>query len=311
MRNGRAIELLVAVTIGGMAATGAMAQVTMYSMQYVVEASQTRAGLPPATSRHTFASNVYAQSGIDFFECLLTPPFPAQQVAFEYDNFSGFRHQSVSYATQGSLLAAWPRGIYRFDLFGGFSSAQTLNLSRVAEWWPAVQPTISVATFNALQAIDASSPLVIPFNPFTYAYPATSGSTLVEITDLFDSTLAYSMVVMQPATSVTVPAGTLEAGRPYELAITHVAMASDIDPTQPGTPVVTVSFERATRIPATCLAPPSCIADFNQDGGVDGQDLEAFYLAWEAGGSDGDINQDGGVDGGDVEAFILRWESGC
>jgi hypothetical protein len=309
MRYERASMMLVAAM--GMAATGAFAQVTMYSMQYVVEANQTRAGLPPATSRHVFASNVYAQTGIDFFECLLTPPFPAQQVAFEYDNFSGFRHESASYATQSSLLAAWPRGLYRFDLYGGFAPAQGLNVSRVAEWWPAVQPTISAATFNALQAIDASSPLVIPFNSFIFDYPATSGSTRVEITDLFDSTLAFSVVVMQPATSVTVPAGTLEAGRPYEVAIAHVAMASDIDLTQPGTPVVAVSFERVTRVPATCLAPPACIADFNQDGGVDGLDLEAFFMAWEAGGSDGDINQDGGVDGGDVEAFFPRWESGC
>ena len=65
------------------------------------------------------------------------------------------------------------------------------------------------------------------------------------------------------------------------------------------------------RVPATCLVPPACIADFNQDGGIDGQDVEAFFAAWEAGGPDGDINQDGGVDGGDVEVFITRWEAGC
>jgi hypothetical protein len=33
-------------------------------------------------------------------------------------------------------------------------------------------------------------------------------------------------------------------------------------------------------IPDSC----QCPADFNQDGGVDGGDVEAFFLAWEAGG---------------------------
>lgn len=302
---------LVAAAVCLFGVVDARSQVTMYTMRYVAESNQVAAGPPPAANRHVFASRVFAQTGIDFFDCWLTPPFPASQVVFEYDNFSGFEFESVAYSTQTALLAAWPRGLYRFDLFGGFSPAQALSFSRVAEWWPASQPAISAPTFNALQAIDASSTLVIPFNSFDFAFPATSGTTRVEITDLFDSTLVYSMVAAQPATSVTVPAGTLLAGRPYEVAIAHVAMLADTDPTQPGNPVVAVSFERLTRVPATCIAPPACIADFNQDGGVDGQDIESFFVAWEAGDAAGDINQDGGVDGGDVEAFIVRWEAGC
>ena len=55
---------------------------------------------------------------------------------------------------------------------------------------------------------------------------------------------------------------------------------------------------------------PVCAADFNQDGGVDGADIESFFMAWESGGSCGDTNLDGGVDGGDIEAFFLVWENG-
>ncbi|MBS0195181.1 MAG: hypothetical protein JSR77_00325 [Planctomycetes bacterium] len=58
------------------------------------------------------------------------------------------------------------------------------------------------------------------------------------------------------------------------------------------------------------VACPPCPADFNQDGGVDGSDVEAFFAAWEAGGTDADVNQDGGVDGGDVAAFFVAWEAG-
>lgn len=53
-----------------------------------------------------------------------------------------------------------------------------------------------------------------------------------------------------------------------------------------------------------------CIADFNQDGGVDGADVEAFFLSWEAGDPASDVNRDGGIDGGDVEFFFGRWETG-
>ena len=56
---------------------------------------------------------------------------------------------------------------------------------------------------------------------------------------------------------------------------------------------------------------PFCPGDFNQDGGVDGSDVDAFFTAWESGDSAADINQDGGVDGTDVESFFARWEAGC
>ncbi|MBX3383258.1 MAG: hypothetical protein KF864_07095 [Phycisphaeraceae bacterium] len=53
-----------------------------------------------------------------------------------------------------------------------------------------------------------------------------------------------------------------------------------------------------------------CAADFNQDGGIDGADVEAFYDAWETGACDADVNLDGGIDGGDVEYFFGLWEAG-
>ncbi|MBX3383879.1 MAG: hypothetical protein KF864_10280 [Phycisphaeraceae bacterium] len=56
--------------------------------------------------------------------------------------------------------------------------------------------------------------------------------------------------------------------------------------------------------------PAWCPADYNSDGGVDGADVEAFFLDWEAGDSAADINEDGGVDGADVESFFLLWEAG-
>ncbi|MBX3410797.1 MAG: hypothetical protein KF859_13045 [Phycisphaeraceae bacterium] len=53
-----------------------------------------------------------------------------------------------------------------------------------------------------------------------------------------------------------------------------------------------------------------CYADYNQDGGVDGQDVEAFFIDWESAQGCADTNEDGGVDGADVETFFLQWEAG-
>jgi hypothetical protein len=57
--------------------------------------------------------------------------------------------------------------------------------------------------------------------------------------------------------------------------------------------------------------PPPCPADINQDGGVDGLDIESFFAFWANGEPAADFNQDGGVDGGDIEAFFEAWSIGC
>ncbi len=54
----------------------------------------------------------------------------------------------------------------------------------------------------------------------------------------------------------------------------------------------------------------SCPADFNQDGGIDGADVESFFAAWVAADASADVNQDGGVDGADVESFFVVWSNG-
>ncbi|MBS0195616.1 MAG: hypothetical protein JSR77_02555 [Planctomycetes bacterium] len=59
-----------------------------------------------------------------------------------------------------------------------------------------------------------------------------------------------------------------------------------------------------------CSFCPSCPADYNQDGGVDGADVGAFFPDWENSAACADVNLDGGIDGGDVEAFFAAWEAG-
>lgn len=55
---------------------------------------------------------------------------------------------------------------------------------------------------------------------------------------------------------------------------------------------------------------PLCPADFNQDGGIDGADVDDFFSAWEAGEAAADVNADGGIDGSDIGVFFAAWEAG-
>lgn len=55
----------------------------------------------------------------------------------------------------------------------------------------------------------------------------------------------------------------------------------------------------------------TCPADFNGDGGVDGDDVISFFGAWDAGLLAADVDNSGGVDGDDVITFFTGWDSGC
>ncbi len=55
---------------------------------------------------------------------------------------------------------------------------------------------------------------------------------------------------------------------------------------------------------------PACAADYDQSGGVDGQDIGAFFNDWEAGAQCADVDGSGGVDGDDIGFFFDRWQAG-
>ena len=54
-----------------------------------------------------------------------------------------------------------------------------------------------------------------------------------------------------------------------------------------------------------------CIGDYDCSGGVDGDDVIAFFADWDAGLSGADVDESGGVDGDDVIAFFGAWDGGC
>jgi hypothetical protein len=83
------------------------------------------------------------------------------------------------------------------------------------------------------------------------------------------------------------------------------------EPAQNGTYTVAITNACGTIISAAATIEVTCPSDFNNDGGIDGQDLFEFFDAWAGGLSSADLNFDGGTDGSDVTAFFVRWENGC
>jgi hypothetical protein len=55
---------------------------------------------------------------------------------------------------------------------------------------------------------------------------------------------------------------------------------------------------------------PPCAADYDNNGGVDGGDLAAFFADFEAGENCADVDGNGGVDGGDLGYFFSVFEAG-
>ncbi len=55
--------------------------------------------------------------------------------------------------------------------------------------------------------------------------------------------------------------------------------------------------------------PTSCPADWDRSGGVDGDDIGAFFTDWQRG--EADIDFSGGTDGDDISYFFARWQAGC
>lgn len=51
--------------------------------------------------------------------------------------------------------------------------------------------------------------------------------------------------------------------------------------------------------------------DFDDNGGVNGEDIGAFFSVWEAGDTKADLNGDGGIDATDIDTFFMMWESGA
>ncbi len=96
------------------------------------------------------------------------------------------------------------------------------------------------------------------------------------------------------AANATVAAGTPVGATPLSIFVTDDQGRSSASAS------VTIDIVAAT----------PCPADYDNNGGVDGGDLAAFFTDFEAGETSADVDLNGGVDGGDLAYFFEVFEAG-
>jgi hypothetical protein len=216
------------------------------------------------------------------------------------------------FVTQRSPLAGTTatQGLYR----------QSIDASRLDEGLNYV----SVVAFRKRNAGDA--PLFREFRTPMYVDRLAPESAIIDATSLAEGTTSATLqvraldrtvnrvhVIANPPTvadPTTLATGLNQAARRDRLD--YVGAVSGL--VNGVNRILVVSFEETGRAGAAWfdlrVGPPPCLADFNQDGGIDGGDIGAFFDAWEAADPAADVNEDGGIDGGDVAAFFALWEQG-
>jgi hypothetical protein len=124
-------------------------------------------------------------------------------------------------------------------------------------------------------------------------------------------------IVVRSATGAPIPNATVAVSKGDEV-LDNLYSAADgsvritVDPRTDGQLVVRAFTDLEPRIGARVVIPVvGCPADINEDGGVDADDVIAFFAFWDAPDPRADFNNDGGVDGDDIIAFFARWDRGC
>ncbi len=159
-------------------------------------------------------------------------------------------------------------------------------------------------TISNASGTNVNAPVAFSYTRFV----PKDATTVVELPATFDADPATSTytIVTAPAKS-TIIAG---AGKAYRV-ITPGSAACGTDSI-----VFNVTTPNGTSANATVTivyTNPAklCVADYNNDGFVNGDDFDAFASDFENGNTAADINNDCFVNGDDFDAYAAKFEAGC
>lgn len=173
---------------------------------------------------------------------------------------------------------------------------------------PPLAPVVVRVTINFAGSFSSND--VSPSSSLTAS--ASLNSTFLRLSDVGAISGDFTVNIGQPFAFdgeliVNISNAGVQQGPPRtaEFSADYTAVFT-ITPITPGVTIVTCSG-------ATYAAPspcPTCAADYDQNGGVDGGDLGAFLADFETGQACADVDQNGGVDGGDLAFFVMAFEAG-
>ncbi|MBS0198311.1 MAG: hypothetical protein JSR77_16280 [Planctomycetes bacterium] len=240
-----------------------------------------------------------------------------------YDDWNGNGHSDIDYTN--AVVPGYEQFVTRREPLADTANttgnyAQAIDATRLDEGLN----YISVVAFRKRDAVEA--PLFREFRQVVYI-DRLAPQVRAEIQcPLPEGTTSYSFKVRaldRTVTAVHVIRDPANVPNPLTLAnalnaaprLDRFEFQAGLSGLTPGEhTILVIAFEesgRGTYQYITCrVGAPPCFADYNQDGGIDGADVESFFTDWEAGDNNADVNADGGVDGGDVETFFAAWEAG-
>jgi hypothetical protein len=121
---------------------------------------------------------------------------------------------------QATFQSEFPTGIYTFDLSGSEPAHQPMNVDVNIASGSVTVPTLTAASFNALQGMDPTQDMPVDFNAF-------SGDEIeFAVLDSSDNVLFSEFVA---GTEDTIPANLLAAGEQYRLALVFVNVETPTD----------------------------------------------------------------------------------
>jgi hypothetical protein len=296
---------VAAVLCAGILTPMALGQVVDYSLYYLSFSAQTDRDGTVVPLSFVLSSGLSTVGVDDISAAVMNMP---EGNFFSYSG-SESSYTFLSGGDESLILSAFPPGEYFPCVSGGTLGdlcGDTITVP--APTLSDIQPVITPETFDALASYDTASDFIVSFTPFSIQPGAQFAITFLYMIN--DNTGQLDVIYFDdaPVAEFNIPAGTLVPGTPYRLALYHSSRHYPAV-TNFGTPLV--AFDRNITIPFVTLdAAAPCVADFNQDGGVDGLDVEVFFEAWVNADASADTNQDGGVDGTDVEIFFEQWSNG-
>ncbi len=284
-------------------------QVYTYDISYVGLASQYNDSPPVAADTHYFSASAGCFSDDDHSFVSVWVPNSSSPLDLNLVQPGRWATTYGQYADRSQLLAEFPEGEYFFDFGEGTQPFSFGSIYRGPSLFSPQPPGFIGGTFEACQAIDSTQDLTLRLTTFTPSQGATTSSTLVVAFSLPEFQQVFIVFGPPSLSQVTVPAGSLPPDKQVLFYLGHFNR-SDLPPENG--PTRSIGFDYYTLIYGATLPAggTTCPADFNQDGGIDGADVDAFYAAWEAGEDAADVNQDGGIDGSDVDTFFVAWENG-
>lgn len=302
----------LAIACAAWACQPVLAVIQTVELGYQIRYQQTGATSPPVLQNYSFFSRLTTNDEFDALQAFVRPTastaFPQREL-IDLDGGLTYEFVSGSYGTESAVRTDFPSGNYQFSVAGGSLGNRSANFSGpVSLLWPTLVPRFLSGTYNTITVgVVSYDPITLTFNSATPPAGATLATTTVEVRDATDFVL-FSAALPSTATSVVIPADTLDAGTEHFVTLCFEAIVNFAGAGFTGGSGAH-RFRRSTT--CTLITRPPCIADFNGLGGVDLTDVFDYLNAWFSGSSSANMDNNGAVTTADLFLFLNIWFARC